>query len=427
MNFIATHKIKNISADINGQEVIFYGWVEDIRRLGKLTFITVSDATGISQVIIKERILDVKKLNKQSVVMIKGIVQSTKSHIFDFEIGANKINILSNAISQLPLDLNNISESHLDTRLNARALDMRNKKTASIFKIRHHVLISIREFLIKQKFIEITTPKIIGSASEGGANLFSLRYFNKNAYLAQSPQLYKEQMIIGLERVFEIASFYRAEKSHTMRHLNEYSSVDIEAAFTNYFDVMQLLEYMINEIYNFINKNCRDEIEVLGGINKDVFFPFKRFTYEQILHELKNEGSKIEFGDDLLDSHLKLVRHRHRGYYFIIDWPLKLKPFYIHEKHNDPLLSQSFDLQYGDLELSSGGTRLYMPEKIKSRLIEQNLNPSDFSDHLKSFYYGMPPHSGWGLGLDRLMMVLTNMRNIREVVLYPRDLDRLMP
>jgi nondiscriminating aspartyl-tRNA synthetase len=361
------------------------------------------------------------------VVRITGTVQQSKARDFPFEIKSEKIDILTLAVHPLPIDPIGRLESNIDNRLNARALDLRNQKTASIFKLRHHALASIRKTLTENQFIEVNTPKIIGSASEGGANLFSLKYFEKQAYLAQSPQLYKEQLTIGLERVFEIASYYRAEKSHTVRHLTEFTSVDIEAAFMDYSDVMDILELVVANVFDYTEKNCIVEQKTLGIEIKKPSTPFERLTYKKAIEELSKDGIKLEIGDDLQDSHLRTLGERHPGFYFLIDWPMKLKPFYIHEKDDDPTLSRSFDLQYGYLELSSGGTRLHDPKKVKSRLKEQGLNPDQFVDHLRAFDWGMPPHSGWGLGLDRLMSVLTKIDNVREVVLYPRDPERLSP
>ncbi|MBR74632.1 MAG: aspartate--tRNA(Asn) ligase, partial [Dehalococcoidaceae bacterium] len=222
MVFVKTHDISELNQELIGKEVVLGGWIEDLRKLGKMSFITLRDISGISQVIVKGELNDnLGEINRQSAVRIKGIVQETKARDFEFEIKAEEIEVLAKAIHPLPVDPIGRLESNIDTRLNHRALDMRNQKTASIFKLRHYVLQILRKTLSEKKFIEITTPKIIGSASEGGADLFSLEYFGKTAYLAQSPQLYKEQMTIGLERVFEISSFYRAEKSHTGRHLSE--------------------------------------------------------------------------------------------------------------------------------------------------------------------------------------------------------------
>ncbi|MGI0088514.1 MAG: aspartate--tRNA(Asn) ligase [Nitrosotalea sp.] len=424
-----THYMGNLNASLKGQKIVVGGWVEDLRELGKLTFLTLRDVTGVAQVVVvgEEGIKQVKDLNRQSVVRITGTVQETKSRDFPFEIKSEKIEILSRAVHPLPIDPIGRLESNIDNRLNARALDLRNQKTASIFKMRHHALQSIRKTLVELGFIEVNTPKIIGSASEGGANLFSLKYFDKQAYLAQSPQLYKEQLTIGLERVFEIASFYRAEKSHTVRHLTEFTSVDVEADFMDYLDVIEVLETVVANVFEYVGKNCIEEQKTLGIDVKRPITPFERITYKQAVEELDREGISFEPGDDLLDSHLRKLGELHPGFYFLLDWPMKLKPFYIHEKEDEPSLSKSFDLQYGYLELSSGGRRLHDPNKLKKRLIEQGLNPSQFEDHLKAFDWGMPPHSGWGLGLDRLMSILTKIDNIREVVLYPRDPERLFP
>ncbi len=429
MDLKRTHNIGMLNASSKGQKVIVGGWVEDLRELGKLTFLTVRDVTGVAQIVVvgEDNIKQVKDLNRQSVIRITGTVQDTKSRDFTFEIKSEKIEILSRAVHPLPIDPIGRLESNIDNRLNARALDLRNQRTLSIFKIRHHALQSIRKTLVDLGFIEVNTPKIIGSASEGGANLFSLKYFDKQAYLAQSPQLYKEQLTVGLERVFEIASFYRAEKSHTVRHLTEFTSVDIEADFMDYLDVAEVLETIVANVFEHIEKNCETEQKILEIDVKRPKTPFERITYKQAIEELGREGISLEYGDDLLDSHLRKLGEIHSGFYFLIDWPMKLKPFYIHEKDDDPLLSKSFDLQYGYLELSSGGRRLHDPNKIRARLTEQGLDPSQFEDHLRAFDWGMPPHSGWGLGLDRLMSVLTRIDNVREVVLYPRDPERLFP
>ena len=428
MDISRTHLIEDLNSSMEGQDVLFGGWVVDLRKLGKMAFLTVRDVTGMCQVIVKGDAMSLLEgLNRQSVVRILGKVQASKAKDFDFEISATELQVLAKAEYPLPIDPIGRLESDIDNRLNSRALDMRNQKTASIFKLRSQVLASIRETLIKRKFIEINTPKIIGSASEGGADLFSLDYFGKQGYLAQSPQLYKEQMTIGLERVFEISQFYRAEKSHTGRHLSEFTSVDIEAAMMDYTDVMDVLESIVVDVFKNTAENSKTEQKEIGHEIKVPNSPFERVTYIQALEELGGMDIKLEFGEDLQDSHLRSLGEKHPGFFFLTDWPMKLKPFYIHEKDDDPTLSRSFDLQYGYLELSSGGRRLHDPEQLKTRLKEQNLDPTSFEEHLKTFGWGMPPHSGWGMGLDRLMTVLIGIDNVREVVLYPRDPDRLKP
>ena len=428
MDISRTHLIEDLNSSMEGDDILFGGWVVDLRKLGKMAFLTVRDVTGMCQVIVKGDSMNLLEgLNRQSVVRISGKIQASKAKDFDFEVLAIEMQILAKAEYPLPIDPIGRLESDIDNRLNSRALDMRNQKTASIFKMRSKVLTSIRETLSKKKFIEINTPKIIGSASEGGADLFGLDYFGKQAYLAQSPQLYKEQMTIGLERVFEISSFYRAEKSHTGRHLSEFTSVDIEAAMMDYTDVMDVLESILVDVFKNISENCKIEQQEIGYEIKVPNSPFEKVTYTQALDELGSLDIKLEFGEDLQDAHLRSLGEKHPGFFFLTDWPMKLKPFYIHEKDDDPTLSRSFDLQYGYLELSSGGRRLHDPEQLKSRLKQQNLDPTSFEEHLKTFGWGMPPHSGWGLGLDRLMTVLIGIDNVREVVLYPRDPDRLRP
>ena len=307
MDISRTHLVEDLNSSMEGQDVIFGGWVVDLRKLGKMAFLTVRDVTGMCQVIVKGDSMNLLEgLNRQSVVRILGKIQASKAKDFDFEIAATTIDVLAKAEYPLPIDPIGRLESDIDNRLNSRALDMRNQKTASIFKLRHHVLESIRETLTKKNFIEITTPKIIGSASEGGANLFGLDYFGKQAYLAQSPQLYKEQMTIGLERVFEISSFYRAEKSHTGRHLSEFTSIDIEAAMMDYTDVMDVLESIVVDVFKNISEKCKVEQDEIGHKIEIPNSPFQRVTYNQALDELNSADIKLEFGDDLLDSHLRL-------------------------------------------------------------------------------------------------------------------------
>jgi nondiscriminating aspartyl-tRNA synthetase len=425
-----THYTESIDESLIGKEVTIAGWIEDIRELGAITFLTVRDVTSSIQVIAKPELLihnDVK-ITRQSAVSVTGIVQRSRSKNYPVEINANRIKLFSLAKHPLPIDPTGRVKASLDARLDARALDLRNPSVAAIFKLRHHVLQCIRSTLVSRGFIEVNTPKIIGSASEGGANLFKLSYFNRQAYLAQSPQLYKEQLTLALDKVFEIAHYYRAEKSHTTRHLNEFVSVDIEAAYMDADDVMSIAEDVIIDVISYVKKRCSKELELVNNANINVpSKPFPRITYEHVIDILKKDhGIDIEFGDDLSDHTLKLLGEKFNGFYFIVDWPLRLKPFYIHEK-DDKRLSYSFDLQYGALELASGGKRLHDADKLRARIIEQGLNVEEFKDHLKVFDYGMPPHAGWGLGLDRLMTVICKVNNVREVVLYPRDTDRLSP
>jgi nondiscriminating aspartyl-tRNA synthetase len=427
-NIKRSHYAFQVDRFLVGQQVRVGGWIEDIRDIGKLAFLTIRDVTGVCQVIVTgDNLQSALQAPRQSAVTVTGIVQESKARDFPVEVKASEFTVLTKALHPLPIDPTGRVESAIDKRLDARALDLRNPRIAAIFRLRSAGLEIIRNTLSSLGFIEVNTPKIIGSASEGGANLFSFGYFgNRKAYLAQSPQLYKEQLMIGLDKVFEIGPYFRAENSHTVRHLSEFTSVDIEAAFLDYEDVMDILEKVVRKVAIEFSEKYKPYLQEAGA--KEISLAkIERLTYEQCLEELAKEGEKLEFGDDLSDSALRKLGSLHPGFYFIMDWPLKLKPFYIHGKEEDLRLSKSFDLQYNYLELASGGRRLHEPAKLRTRLTEQGLNPAAFEDHLKAFEWGMPPHSGWGLGYDRLMMVLTGAQNVREVVLYPRDTERLTP
>jgi nondiscriminating aspartyl-tRNA synthetase len=427
-NIKRTHYACQLNATLVGQQVRVGGWIEDIRDIGKLAFVTIRDVTGLCQVIVTGgNLQSALQAARQSAVTVTGIVQESKARDFPVELKVSEFTVLTEALHPLPIDPTGRVESAIDKRLDARALDLRNPRVAAIFRLRSAGLKIIRDALTSQGFIEVTTPKIIGSASEGGANLFAFDYFGKRkAYLAQSPQLYKEQLMVGLDRVFEIGPYFRAENSHTVRHLSEFTSIDIEAAFLDYEDVMDILEKVVRKVATELHEKHRADLQAADSKEISVS-KIDRLTYGQCLEELAKDGEKLQFGDDLSDSALRRLGELHPGFYFITDWPLKLKPFYIHGKEGNPQLSKSFDLQYSYLELASGGRRLHDPTTLRSRLLEQGLNPTSFEDHLKVFDWGMPPHSGWGLGYDRLMMVLTASQNVRDVVLYPRDAERLTP
>ncbi len=423
-----THYARQLDETLVGQQVRVGGWIEDVRDIGKLAFVTIRDVTGACQAIVTgDNVQTAAQAPRQSAVVVAGVVQKSKAKDFPVEVKVSEFTILTKAVHPLPIDPTGRVESAIDKRLDSRALDLRTPKVAAIFRLRSAGLEVIRNTLRAEGFIEVNTPKVIGSASEGGANLFGFDYFGKRkAYLAQSPQLYKEQLTLGLDRVFEIGPYFRAENSHTVRHLAEFTSVDIEAAFLDYEDVMDVVERVVKNVATEFQEKHGADLKLAGG--KEISISkIDRLTYEQCLDELSKEGEKLQFGDDLSDAALRKLGEIHRGLYFIMDWPLKLKPFYIHEKEDNKELSKSFDLQYGYLELVSGGRRLHDPAKLRSRLAEQGLNPASFEEHLKAFDWGMPPHSGWGLGYDRLMMVLTGSQNVRDVVLYPRDTDRLTP
>ena len=428
INSKRSHYSNQLDEKTIGKHVTVGGWVEDVRDIGKIIFMIIRDITGPMQVVInQDDFSQAREIPRQSSILISGLVQSSKAKGKRVEIKLENIISIFPAQHPLPIDPTGRVESSIDKRIDSRALDLRNPQVSKVFLIRSKVLEVIRRTLSDNHFIEVNTPKIIGSASEGGSNLFSFDYFKKIAFLAQSPQLYKEQLILALDRVFEIAPYFRAENSNTVRHLTEFQSVDIEAAFVDYHEIMDIMEETIKNIIKELTNSNLVDIDKNETIKSVLQSKIPELTYKECIQELNSNGEKIEYGDDLSDSSLRKLGQSHPGFYFITEWPLKLKPFYIHEKEDDEFLSNSFDLQVGYLELISGGTRQHNPNKIRKRLQEQGLDPQSFSEHLKTFEWGMPPHSGCGLGLDRLLMVLTNSINIRDVVLYPRDPIRLTP
>lgn len=426
-----THFTSDIGPELDGKMVTLAGWVESIRKLGGIKFIILRDKEGRSQITVprsKTEIFDiVDKLGKEYVVWIRGIVRKIEKAPQGAEIIPEEIKILNTAISPLPLDPSGRVDANLDTQLDNRVLDLRRPEKRAIFIIRHEAVNAIREFLLSRKFIEINTPKIIAASSEGGADLFPISYYDKEAFLSQSAQLYKEQMSSVFEKVFEIAPCFRAEVSRTVRHLSELYAVDVEVAFNDYEDVMKLLEELICHVFKHIKEKCSEELKALNYNLSVPETPFPRYTYTDIIEKLQREGVEINWGDDISTQAYRKLGESLKGTYFIYDWPTAGKPFYILPRKDNPQICESFDLMYGWLELASGGTRIHKKDMLIERLKEQKLNPESFTFHLKTFDWGMPPHAGWGLGLERLVMSLTGAENIRECILYPRDRDRLTP
>jgi len=424
-NWRRSHFSTEISPELDGKEVIVMGWIREIRDLGGIRFIVLQDKKGKVQITISENEVDEetlkksKSLHKQDCIGVKGIVKKMDKAPGGAEIIPKHIKILGTAKHLLPLDITGRTPADIDVRLDSRVLDLRSDKNQAIFKIRHFVLEATRNFLSKNGFLEVNTPKIIASATEGGAALFPIVYFEREAFLAQSPQLYKEELVIDFEKVYEIGPAYRAEKSHTRRHITEFISIDIEEAFATAEDVMKVAEALMHHVCKVVNERCRDELEVLGHKVVVPEVPFKRLTYDEIIRELQEEDVKINWGEDIPTVAYRKLGKIHPYFYFITQWPSRLKPFYIKPRDDNPELSEGFDLMWRWIEIASGGTRVHDKQVLIRRLKEQGLRPESFKYHLQAFDYGMPPHAGWAIGLERLIMMLTGIKNIREVVLYP--------
>ena len=325
-----------------------------------------------------------KLLQKQFSVGVKGKVKEMKNAPGGAEIVPIEMRIISISEQPLPLDITGRTKAEIDVRLDARVLDLRRQENQAIFRIQHSALQATRSFLSKKGFMEVFTPRIIISATEGGAALFPVAYFTREAFLAQSPQLYKEQLILDFEQVFEIGPFFRAEESHTRRHLSEFISVDIEKAFANANDVMKDLEQLIYNVCKDVATKCEWELELLNHKIIVPKLPFKRLTYNKVLEELEEQKIHINWGEDISTAAYRILGKLHPYYYFITDWPTKTKAFYIKPKDDNPELSEGFDLMWNWVELSSGGSRIHDKELLMKRLTEQGLSTESFKTHLLS-------------------------------------------
>lgn len=425
---------QEITSEDFESEVIVGGWIQDIRNLGGIAFIQLRDRSGVLQVTVikkehgEEFFKKLTTLSRESVIMVKGKVQPNNQVASGFEIWPAEMKVLGPAKTPLPLGVIDKVEADMDTRLDSRFIDLRKEEVAAVFKIRSTILGACREIFEKEGFLEVHTPKIVATATEGGTALFEATYFEKKAYLNQSPQLYKQMlMATGFDRIYEIGPAFRAEEHDTTRHLNEFTSIDIEMAFADEEDAMGILEKCIyNSILKVRDENEK-EMKILGADMDIPALPLQRVTYSECLDLIKEGGYKMEWGEDFPMEAVKILGEKIPSFYFITKWPTKSKPFYTLPYDDEPKLCRGFDLQFKEKEITSGAQRVHNVELLKKRLEEQGLNPADFKFYLDAFEYGMPPHAGWGLGAERLTMIITGRQNIRECVLFPRDRKRLVP
>ena len=431
-----THYSSEINSSLEDREVIIMGWVSTVRDHGNMQFIMIRDRYSDIQVIAKKSectgqlFEQIRQIREHSTLAVRGKVRSQEKAPNGVEVIPLELKVFSIARKAAPFLVQSKTLSvGIDTRLNLRAIDLRRNVLQSVFHIRHTTLNAIREFLVRQGFIEINTPKMIATATEGGATLFPIFYYDREAFLAQSPQLYKEQLTMAFENVFEIGPIFRAEPSRTNRHLSEAISIDVEQAFIDYNDIMSLLEGMIFHIVNSIKEKNTNDLDYLDLELPTIKLPFPKYSYSDLINKLQALGERIKWGDDLSPQIIKnLPDNIMHGFYFITDWPISVKPFYVKPKPaGSESICESFDLMYGSLEISSGSTRINRKDDLLERMRKQGLNTHAFDYHLRVFDYGVPPHAGFGVGLERLLMAITTIENIRDVTLYPRDIDRLTP
>lgn len=410
------------------------GWAEEIRNLGGIKFIKLHTTSGDIQITlpkkkVSKKLFDkVDEITRQSALTVTGKLRKNKEAPGGREIIPDKIEIISLAETPLPLEPSEKTPAELETRLDWRFLDLRTEKSLAIFKIQNEILKSFREFLIKDGFFEIQPPAIIASASEGGADLFKIPYFEKEAYLAQSPQLYKQMGAVSLGKVFMIIPVWRAEKFNKPTHLNEIRQMDIEMSFVkSEEDAMKILERVLVHILKSVKKNSKKELKSLKRELKIPKLPLKRVTYTKAVEALKKHGEKIEWGDDFSKLQEEKLSKIFGNVFFMKDWPTKAKTFYTMPYQDNPKLCHAFDLIHNGLEIASGTQRIHIPELLIKQIKAFGMKPGNFKYYIDCFRFGSPPHAGWSIGLERITMTITGMKNIRECCMFPRDRNRLTP
>jgi len=413
-----------------GSEVIVAGWVEQSKLLGKLAFLKLRDREGYVQVVATSNYSQMKDLNsisRESVVSIRGRVKKSKARSGGKELELIELNLLSKAATPLPIEfLGKKIETDLSKRLDYRYIDLRHPQRLAIFKIRAIILSAIHSFMSESKFIEIQTSKLSSAGAEGGAELFELPYFGKKVALNQSQQLYKQLiMLSGFERAYEIGTSYRAEKSHTHRHLTEFWQLDVELSFINGIeDIMRLQERLLVYILRQVKKEGKFELELLGKEITIPKLPFPRINYSDACKLLKVK-SNTDIGTELERKLAKIIKSKFKtDSFFLTNFPDDFTKFYA--KH-DGNIGRYVDLIYNSNEISSGGQREHNYDILIQQIKDKGLRPKDFEFYTTPFKYGAPPHGGFGMGIDRLVTFILDLPNIREGVLFPRDVDRIGP
>ena len=431
-------RLPDLTPKDDGKEVSVAGWAEDIRNLGGIAFVILRQREGTLQLAVRKKDYPqvfeaVANLTRESVIAAKGVLKANPQARNGWEIVPSSLDVLSGAEAPLPLGVVDKVGADMDTRLDNRVLDLRKRERRAIFHVRDLMQRGIREYLHRQGFVEVHTPKLSGAGAEGGATLFRTDYFGKPAYLAQSPQLYKQMlMATGLDRVFELSPAFRAEPSDTVRHVTEFLSFDAEVSpIASQEDFLTILEGCVAHAIAYVREHGREHLALLGVEPKVPALPLPRIPYSEAIAIVAGQGKKLREGDDL-DTEAEKVLGRAmaaKGHdlYFVTEYPSAIKPFYVMVKEDDPRHSYSFDLEFKGDEMASGGQREHRYDRLVARMTAMGLKPESFEFYLKAFRYGMPPHGGWGLGLDRLVQKTLDLPNIREAILFPRDRNRLEP
>lgn len=424
---------------IDGLEDVFIaGWIQQVRNLGGLKFIQLQDRTGLVQIVLPKKKVtpEVFGIDYQEgdIIAVKGTIVENKSAPKGKEILPSEIVILNKRAQEYPIAIGDKIETNIDKRLDYRFLDLRDRKVAQIFEIESAVAYAIQEYFMKNDYLQFFSPKIVGSATESGASVFEIEYFGKKAFLAQSPQFYKQMMLVaGFEKVFEIGPVFRAEKHHTSRHLCEYTSIDFEISYINdQKDVMNVLQGAINYTLKKVQKEKAQAFEELGASIDTQPKEWPILSILECNEILLSENKKLDLYEDL-DAEAETIIGKHvkekykSDFVFVDQYPWDVRPFYTMKDDKDPRLTKSFDLLHKGQELTTGGQREHRIDILTQQAVEKDFKIEDIDSYLQFFRNGAPPHGGSGTGIERFVQKILNLPNIREARLLPRDPTRLHP
>ena len=425
-----------LEGEYEGKEIRMNGAVHTIRHMGEVAFVILRKSRGLVQCVYEAGItdFDIRELKEESAVEVMGVVKAEERAPQGFEIRLKEIRVLSRPAEPLPLAVSKWKlNTSLEAKLSLRPISLRNVRERAKFKIQEGIVRGFRDYLLSRDFTEIRTPKIVARGAEGGSNVFKLEYFNKKAELGQSPQFYKQTMVGVYDRVFEAAPVFRAEKHNTTRHLNEYTSLDFEMGYIDSFrDVMDMETGMLQYVMKLLEQDYKKELDMLGVILPEVGrIPAVRFDQAKELVSRKYDR-KIRNPYDLEPEEELLIGRYFQEEYgsdfvFVTHYPSKKRPFYAMDDPADPRFTLSFDLLFRGLEVTTGGQRIHDYREITAKMEKRGMDPEDIASYLMIFKYGMPPHGGLGIGLERLTMRLLDEQNVREASLFPRDVTRLEP
>lgn len=415
------------------QQVIIKGWVHRLRKLSKVAFMGLRDRSGLVQCVINPKDIDIRGLRNESVVELRGVVKSSKNAFGNVEVEAEELKVISLVKEELPIEINNEKlQVNIDTMLNNRVLSLRHQKTNAIFKVQAALVQGFSEYLKSQGFTQVFSPKIVAEGAEGGTAIFEVKYFERKAYLAQSPQFYKQMLVgAGYERVFEVGHVYRAEEHNTLRHLNEYVSLDLEMCFIeDERDIIKLETELLKFMLEQLKKECTRELELLNVTLPYIGHEIPYMKLDEAIEILRKEYGKVELERDLDPEGEKLIGKYAKekfgsDFLFLTHYPRSKRPMYT--MPDGEALTHSFDLLFKGLEITTGGQRIHDYEMLKENMILKGYNPENFTNYMEVFKYGMPPHGGLAIGLERLTAQLLGIKNVRETTLFPRDRDRITP